>query len=202
MKTSNHPQASKRRAVSTVGRAIAAVRRRIEHRVVLRGAREQSRAAVEQATGRRILVLCYGNIYRSPLVHHLLRHDPRLADFSIESAGFYPLAGRPCDSRYLELLRRRGHDLQAHRSALVDRRRLAEADMVVIMDRRNWDLLRELDAAACRKVVWIGAFGAGGSVEVEDPYGKSESEVEAIIERLEGCAEELAGWIAGGGALK
>jgi protein-tyrosine phosphatase len=184
-------ESSRQQSRLTVGRLVAAIRRRVEHHSALRTARQASSTALARAAGSRILVLCYGNIYRSPLVAHLLRTNPLLEKFTIESAGFFPRGGRTCEERYLALLQSRGYDLSGHRSAVVTRQQAVEADLIVIMDRKNWGQLRHLDPSAAAKAVWIGAFTEHGQVEAADPYGKDEAQVLAIIEQLEAGAAAI-----------
>jgi len=177
-------------------RLVAAAGRRVSQHGVLRSAITSSTEALQRRGGTSILVLCYGNIYRSPLVAHLLRNDERLAGFSIDSAGFYPREGRPCDARYLELLGDRGHDLSSHRSTVVSREHLEAASLIVIMDRFQWQQLSQFGRPITDKTVWLGALSDSGSVEVEDPYGLPEAEVQQIIDQLEHGADLLAAALA------
>ncbi len=179
-------------AAWSVQRLVDAVSRRIAHQFGVRAARKTSRDAIDRMCSASLLVLCYGNIYRSPLVAHLLRHDPRCAGIAVNSAGFYSKAGRPCPAGYLKLLGRRGYDLSGHRSTPVDRNHVAAASLIVIMDRYNWDLLRRLDAKAAAKAVWLGALADSGPIEIDDPYGRPDIEVERIVEQLERGARKLA----------
>ncbi len=155
-------------------------------------ARGQSADALSRTSGKRILVLCYGNIYRSPLVAHLLRKNKNLAGYAVHSAGFYEKVGRPCDGSYLEILKRRGYDLSEHRSSSTTREDLNAADLIIIMDRKNWDEVRKLAPSALSKTVWIGAFDPSGAVEVADPYGMAEQNIRKIIGQLEYDTECLA----------
>ena len=54
--------------------------------------------------------------------------------------------------------------------------RMRDAALVVIMDRKNWDQVQALAPETEPKVVWIGCALPEGSVEVADPYGRSEPE--------------------------
>jgi len=56
-----------------IARVIRAIMRRIEHRFILRKARDQSLRHVHSCSPGNILVLCYGNIYRSPFVANYLK---------------------------------------------------------------------------------------------------------------------------------
>ena len=66
------------------------------------------------------------------------------------------------------------------------------ADIIVIMDRMNWDALRDMGADADRKVVWIGCYMERGLPEVKDPYGMCESDVRKTLQRLNKSTERIA----------
>ena len=176
----------------TVQRVQDAMLRRIRHRYVLYHARRQSERALSRGTVNVILVLCYGNIYRSPLVEYLLRHSRKFVGVTIKSAGFFHKPGRPCDGDYLLALKERGYDLSSHRSTVVSRDDLIAADIIIIMDRKNWDQLRRLEPKTLEKVIWIGAFNPTGSVEVADPYGTGFRDTQEIIKQLENGADSIA----------
>ena len=137
---------------------------------------------------RRVLVICYGNIYRSPFAaEYLKRHAP---DAEIRSAGFHGKAGRPSPPAHVEAARARGIELAGHRSRIVGRDDLDWADTIVLMDRRNFTHLDEASADHA-KLVWLGAL-TDGPVEIDDPYGRSESEASRLLDRLEHGTAELA----------
>lgn len=177
---------------SFISRVIAAILRRIRHRRVLFSARKKSQKVV--ATRQRlnkVLVVCYGNIYRSPLVEYLLKHNPNRGGLEVASAGFFQKEGRGCAEEYLELLGKRGYDLAAHRSKTITNDDISWADIIIIMDRKNWDLMHEMNPFALEKTVWIGAFSPPMSVEVVDPYGLGEEATVTVIEQLERCAVDI-----------
>jgi protein-tyrosine phosphatase len=181
---------------SLAKRIVRAIIRRIRHQILLHFVRAKSNAVIK-SVGKidHILVLCYGNIYRSPLVEYLLREA--LSDTSIEirSAGFYDKTGRSCSDEYLSLLSERGYNLKAHRSRKISQEDIAWADIILIMDRKNWDLLSAMDSTALTKTVWIGAFSPNLSVEVGDPYGQGVEVTQKIIAQLEQSVVDVAGKI-------
>jgi protein-tyrosine phosphatase len=178
-------------------RIVFALIRRIRHFIVLAKAAKMSEIAIDKGKSSNLLVLCYGNIYRSPLVEYLLRKsiDPSKAE--IKSAGFYEKVKRPCDPEYLKLLSKRGYDLASHRSSRVSMQDTQWADLIVIMDRKNWDMLASLDKTAKNKVVWIGAFTEDVRNEVEDPYGMEQGDVNKVIDQIELCVAGLSSRING-----
>ena len=141
---------------------------------------------------RRLLVLCYGNIYRSPFVATLLQ--TRLAGqagFEIRSAGFHPVPARPSPSEYVRLVHDYRVDLSRHRSRLVTPADLEWAQAIVIMDRYNWERVRASGAQVQGKIIWLGAFAAG-PVEIQDPYAMAPARVQAIVEQMLTATEGLA----------
>jgi protein-tyrosine-phosphatase len=86
--------------------------------------------------------------------------------------------------------RERGVDLSVHRSRLVEPADLTWADVVVVMDRHNWQALR-LMGAPTHLLVWLGALD-GGSIEIPDPYSLDVVQAHVILSRLEDCTLRLA----------
>src|SRR5204863_125055 len=83
---------------------------------------------------RTILVVCHGNICRSPYLAAVLRRA--LRDVQIVSAGFVG-PGRPVPEHSLAIGQRKGLDLAAHRSQLLTPEQLKRADLVLVMDSRQ-----------------------------------------------------------------
>lgn len=168
-----------------------ALQRRLSHQWALWQARHQSVARVGAMRPRRLLVLCYGNIYRSPFVAAVLQ--ARLTGqrgFEIRSAGFHQVQARPSPSEYVRLAQSYRIDLAPHRSRLVAPADLEWAEAIVIMDRYNWERVRASGAQARGKIIWLGAFGSG-PVEIEDPYALPPERVEAIVEQMLAATDGL-----------
>jgi protein-tyrosine phosphatase len=173
-------------------RLIQAVQRRIRHQRILFTAREDSKKALVSAQRlEKVLVLCYGNIYRSPLLECLLKRHIKEYGIEVRSAGFHDKEGRCCVEEYLQLLTERGYDLTAHRSSKITHEDIAWADVIVIMDRKNWDRMNQMSPSALKKVVWVGAFSSQLTVEVEDPYDMGKEATLNVISQLERCAVDI-----------
>ncbi len=163
-------------------------------RRAMRDAPRQTEATLAGAPIRRLLVLCHGNIFRSPFVATYLTAllQARGHDIVVETAGFHPYPGRPSPEFYVAQCQELGVDLSAHRSRVADSEMTGLADAIVIMDARNWSLLMRLDPATESKLIWLGLMD-GGAVEIEDPYGRSPEERAQIVARLKLATERLAG---------
>jgi protein-tyrosine-phosphatase/predicted ATP-grasp superfamily ATP-dependent carboligase len=138
----------------------------------------------------RVLVLCHGNICRSPYAEHALRARDG-GKHEIRSAGFYSVADRESPEDFQRAARRHGVDLSAHRSRVVSEDDLAWADLVILMDERNYKHLRDRFPAFVKKSVWLGALD-GGAIEIDDPYGMGDAAAETALARIDRCLDRLA----------
>lgn len=147
-----------------------------------------SRRALSNNPVRRLLVVCYGNIYRSAYSAAQL-HEQLAGLAEVRSAGFHKVAGRPSPPPLVEWARESGVSLGGHRSAVITEPDLAWADIIVLMDRHHWQALRRMGVDP-GKLVWLGT--QDGGVEIADPYGTPEPAARRIMKRVHACTENLA----------
>lgn len=82
-----------------------------------------------------ILVICVGNICRSPICEGLFNErlkniDP---DIRVSSAGLSALVGRPADKLAQELMLEKNIDISAHRARQINSEILLESDIIFTM---------------------------------------------------------------------
>ncbi|MCY1215393.1 Low molecular weight protein-tyrosine-phosphatase Ptp [compost metagenome] len=116
-----------------------------------------------------ILVVCLGNVCRSPMAACLLSHA--LPDCEIMSAGLAPPVGAAADPRAVRLLAHEGYDLRGHRARAVDATLVNAADLVLVMDRYQRDELEHMFPQARGKTYRLCEFV---QADVPDPYGGSQ----------------------------
>jgi len=88
---------------------------------------------------KRILIICIGNICRSPMAEGLMKRA--LPEMEVSSAGLGALVGQPADSNAIALMREKGIDITAHRARQLESWMVATADLVLVMDTEQKDHL-------------------------------------------------------------
>jgi protein-tyrosine phosphatase len=147
---------------------------------------------------RNILVICHGNIIRSPFAEHLLRQEMLAIgrpDISVDSAGLHAKDGREADVRARQLARTWGVSLDSHRARLLLQEHLTPADLVLVMDHRNEaELLAQFNVASDTVLLLAGLsdrdprYGA----MIPDPYGGDAADVEACFRSIRQAVFDLS----------
>lgn len=121
------------------------------------------------AAFNRILVVCVGNICRSPMAEYLLRH--KLAakpEPSITSAGIGALVDKPADETAQAILAEQGISATAHRARQVDEEMLRNADLILAMEGKHLKRLYEIAPQIRGRAFLLGKWS--GDQEIPDPY--------------------------------
>jgi protein-tyrosine phosphatase len=161
----------------------------------------------------RIIMVCLGNICRSPMAEVVLRAELDQAGLggqvSVESAGTGDWhVGGPMDQRARAELTRRGYDGSRHVARQIAPSWLGRYDLLVVMDRRNLDTLRQFAAADGTagaaaltegRVQMMRSFdpAAGPGAEVPDPYHGGPEDYTQTFELVQAAARGLVGQLAG-----
>jgi protein-tyrosine phosphatase len=149
----------------------------------------------------RILMVCLGNICRSPTAEAAMRAvaADRGLDLHVESAGTAAYhVGNPPDPRSIEAGRAAGLDLGGA-ARQVRESDFRDFDLIVAMDRANLRDLRDRapDDDARARVVLLRDHTDQPGTDVPDPYyGGDEGFAEVVrivVEGAEGLADRLGG---------
>jgi len=144
----------------------------------------------------KILMVCLGNICRSPLAEGILKAkiEARGLDWQVDSAGTGGWhAGEQPDPRSIRVAKRYGIDLTDQRARKFRAADLEHFDLVLAMDASNRnDILQLADKdAQRRKVEMIMNFlNPGSDQDVPDPYWDNNG-FEAVFQMLDAACEAL-----------
>jgi len=135
---------------------------------------------------QRILAVCLGNICRSPIAHGLLIHHAENLGLSVEidSAGTISNhAGSLPDPRSIDIMIRNNHDISSQRSRIVKREDFEYYDLILAMDKSNYEDLCSLAYDDAQKSKINLVLPNGG--EVPDPYFGGDNGFESVYKMLD-----------------
>jgi protein-tyrosine phosphatase len=136
----------------------------------------------------KVLMVCTGNICRSPMAEVMLRAELErrgCSGIEVASAGTWAGFGNPAQPEAREVVRDRGIDLEAHRSRPIDPAELADADLVVAMTSVHARELRQLSDVVDEKMVLMKEF-----VEMEVDECSSSAQTDRLRTMLAGKRPE------------
>ncbi len=117
----------------------------------------------------RILILCIGNICRSPIAEAMLQERllSNSSPISVSSAGLHAMVGSPADPISQELMRERGIDISQHRARQFTREIAFGADLIFTMDLEQQHQVESQLPSMRGRVHRIGKISG---FDVPDPY--------------------------------
>ena len=133
----------------------------------------------------RILVVCVGNICRSPLAEHLLQQA--LPQCQISSAGVAAVVGADMDATARQVASQRGHNVPEHRARQLTPQLCQEADLILVMEAGHRDAVSRIHAPARGKTLLLGQGQT--PADIPDPYRRSLAVHDAAQQQIErACA--------------
>lgn len=145
-----------------------------------------------------ILVVCMGNICRSPTAEAVLRHKLRDAGLhdavKVDSAGTHAWhAGSPPDARSVAHAARRGYDLSGLRAREVVEADFDQFDLILAMDWDNLALLEERCPPPYRRKLarLTEHCRLHDSPVVPDPYTGGAQGFEIVLDLIEDASDGL-----------
>ena len=118
---------------------------------------------------KSILVVCEGNICRSPMAAGLF--TAALPKMNVRSAGLGALSGMPADETAVRLMKARSIDLTAHRALQITHELCSQADLVLVMSVEQRKRLEDKYPFACGRTFRLGEFS---KCDIPDPYRQPE----------------------------
>ncbi|MCG2461090.1 low molecular weight phosphotyrosine protein phosphatase [Flavobacteriaceae bacterium F89] len=143
----------------------------------------------------KILMVCLGNICRSPLAEGILKSKADPKNIQVDSAGTgnYHI-GNPPDSRSIAVAYRNGIDISAQRCRQFHPRDFKEFDLIYAMDRKNFENIVQLaeDKQDMAKVRLLMQEVDMGITEVPDPYDGEADDFETVYYLIDTACGAIA----------
>lgn len=135
-----------------------------------------------------ILVVCVGNICRSPVGERLLQG--MLPDRRVTSAGIGALVGHSADATASDVAGANGVSLEGHVARQFSTEMGQEADLILVMEPGHKREILKISPHLSGKTMlfdqWMGGQG------IADPYRRSREMHEAVYEQIAAAAEAWA----------
>lgn len=149
-----------------------------------------------------ILMVCTGNICRSPMAAGLLKYmlpadlKQRVA---VSSAGTHALHGHQPEPYAVEAIARWGIDIRAHRARQVSHAMIAKVGLTLAMERAHVQFLRGIRLWKRGRIKLLSEFdarfGPQDAPDIADPYGGPPAAYEECLRVLRPCIEGLVDWL-------
>jgi len=178
-------------ALRLVAETARGLKARFDRGRALRSARKLRKTAhayaMRLATARNVLVLCHGNIMRSPYAGEKLRTmlGRRRNEVEIITAGLAAQRGRPADSRVLDAAHARGIDLGTHRAQPVTAAMVEAADVVLVMDAGQLVEVASRFPGAGAKTFLLANLAADSGLEIPDPVSRDRAFLEQCLNQVD-----------------
>ncbi|HBT5241625.1 TPA: protein tyrosine phosphatase [Klebsiella quasipneumoniae] len=135
-----------------------------------------------------ILVICTGNICRSPIAERILKS--LLPSKHIESAGVVALINHPADGSAIRVAEKHNLHLDGHVSRQLTSKIASQYDVILVMEQRQIEHVCRIAPEARGKTLLLGHWL--GAKEIPDPYRKSDEAFESVYQLIDQCCQNWA----------
>ena len=120
---------------------------------------------------KSILIVCIGNICRSPTAEAILKDRLAGTGIAVSSAGLGAMVGKPIDATAAAVLADAGLSIPEHRARQITPAMIREADLILTMENRHIQSIHSITPEARGKTFLLGRWLSG--CEAPDPYRQS-----------------------------
>ncbi|TQI79805.1 protein-tyrosine phosphatase [Serratia fonticola] len=135
-----------------------------------------------------ILVVCVGNICRSPTGERLLKK--LLPHKNIGSAGLGALVGKPADESAIDIANQNGLSLDGHKGRQLTAPMCRSYDLILVMEKGHIDAVCRLAPEVRGKTMLFGHWL--GQKDIVDPYRQSSEAFKFVYQLLNESAQKWA----------
>lgn len=144
----------------------------------------------------KILMVCLGNICRSPLAEGILASKLPKDKFVVDSAGTGNWhVGKQPDSRSIATAKKNGLDISSQKGKHFTPQHFEEFDYIYVMDGSNYDdvlFLAKTDDHKKKVSRILDELFPGDNVDVPDPYYGLQNGFDLVYEMLDEATDLLA----------
>ncbi|WP_187292421.1 low molecular weight protein-tyrosine-phosphatase [Paraglaciecola psychrophila] len=140
-----------------------------------------------------ILVVCAGNICRSPTAEQLLKNKLADNDITVSSAGLKALVGKSADARAATIALRNNIDMSAHKARQLSSSFITGNDLILVMEQRHLNDLCDQYPNVRGKVFLLGKWL--NDAEISDPYRQSDEAFEHVYQLIDKCCDAWAKYL-------
>ncbi|WP_298395911.1 low molecular weight protein-tyrosine-phosphatase [Flavobacterium sp.] len=144
----------------------------------------------------KILMVCLGNICRSPLAEGLLAAKLPKDKFLVDSAGTgHWHVGKQPDERSIATAKKNGLDISQQRGKHFTPKFFEEFDYIYVMDGANYDdvlFLAKNEQDKNKVQLILDELFPGDKVDVPDPYYGLQNGFDMVYEMLDEATDSLA----------
>ena len=132
-----------------------------------------------------ILIVCLGNICRSPTAERIMQK--KLPCHRISSAGIKALAGKDADFQAIKTALKHGVIVAGHTARQLTAPMCEQADLILVMEPCQIDMVADIHPPARSKTMLFAQWLPKKTVP--DPYKQSSEMFEAVFEQLNAAAD-------------
>lgn len=130
-----------------------------------------------------ILVVCAGNICRSPTAEYVLKSKLECKNITVSSAGLTALEGKSADATAKQIAAPHGINMDEHQGRQLNANIVAQNSVILVMEQRHLTDLCSRYPEARGKTFLLGKWL--GDKEIPDPYRQSLEAFEHVYELID-----------------
>lgn len=144
---------------------------------------------------RKILVVCTGNVCRSPMAQGLLKHtvsqicSNETHELMVKSCGLTALVGQPAVESAINVMQQKGIDITDHRAQQIDEKHINWADLILVMEEMHREVIHARVPSSRGKVFKLGHFS---DIDIPDPYRQPKDKFVEVLDMID---EGVSEWV-------
>lgn len=135
---------------------------------------------------KSLLIVCVGNMCRSPTAEYLLKSS--LNHVEVSSAGLMARENKPPCSKATDIAAVNGLNISSHKTRKLNQEMVIQSDLILAMESGHAEEILSTYPFAHGKVILFGRWGE--NTEVPDPYRQSDEMYQAVFAKLNEHAQK------------